>query len=95
MSLIHVERNLTVYVVMMAKACYNPQAALGLWQRMEQSEQNRGAPPQFLSTHPSVHNRIDKIREWLPIAETARDESGCGQTWGYGEPYHDDFVNSC
>lgn len=54
---------------MMAQSCYNPEAAVGIWQRMEESE--RAEPPQFLSTHPSHHNRQQKIREWqeyYPIA---------------------------
>lgn len=66
----------------MSEACYDPREALGLWQRMEQAEQ--GAPPQFLSTHPSTHNRIAKIQEWLPKAEVKHEESGCGVMSGYG-----------
>jgi len=46
----------------MAQSCYNPDAAVGLWARMERAAQ--GEPPQFLSTHPSNHNRQEKIREW-------------------------------
>lgn len=49
-------------LMMMAQSCYNPEAAVGIWQRMEESE--RAEPPQFLSTHPSHHNRQQKIREW-------------------------------
>ncbi|KXL49521.1 hypothetical protein M433DRAFT_115095 [Acidomyces richmondensis BFW] len=63
-------------LLMMAKSCYNPRAALGLWERMEKEEKGR-APPQFLSTHPSSHNRLDKIREWLPKAEQAQRDSEC------------------
>ena len=47
-------------LMMMAESCYNPEAAAGLWSRMEKEEQ--GAPPQFLSTHPSSHNRLGKIQ---------------------------------
>lgn len=67
----------------MSEACYDPEAAVGLWSRMEQAEQ--GAPPQFLSTHPSSHNRMEKIRSWLNEAEMKREESGCGMTAGYGK----------
>jgi predicted Zn-dependent protease len=49
-------------LLMMASSCYNPEAAARLWQRM--SEIQKGEPPQFLSTHPSNHNRQEKIREW-------------------------------
>lgn len=39
-------------LMMMAEACYDPQQALGFWQRMERAQQ--GEPPEWLSTHPSV-----------------------------------------
>ncbi|MGD9763751.1 MAG: M48 family metallopeptidase [Candidatus Binatia bacterium] len=52
-------------LILMAKAGYDPEAAIGLWQRMAQLEQ-RGRPPEFLSTHPSPESRIEDIREWLP-----------------------------
>ncbi|GAB7354473.1 hypothetical protein MBLNU459_g4948t3 [Dothideomycetes sp. NU459] len=72
-------------LMMMSEACYNPEAAIGLWSRMEQSEQ--GAPPQFLSTHPSSHNRMEKIREWLNEAEMKREQSGCGATAEYAQDF--------
>lgn len=75
--------HLLTTAVMMSEACFDPEAAVGLWARMEQSEQ--GAPPQFLSTHPSSHNRMEKIRSWLSEAELKREEGGCGQTASYGE----------
>ena len=67
----------------MAEACYDPKAAAGLWARMEQIEQS--APPQFLSTHPSSHNRQEKILSWLPEAEMKREEGGCAVTGALGE----------
>ena len=62
-------------LLMMAESCYYPSAAIDLWGRMEKEEQ--GAPPQFLSTHPSSHNRQDRIRDWLPEAEVKRESSDC------------------
>lgn len=47
---------------MMASSCYDPDAAVGLWGRMEQEEEVK--VPQFMSTHPSSHNRMEKMREW-------------------------------
>ena len=70
-------------LLMMSECCYDPHAAMELWARME--EQEKGAPPQFLSTHPSSHNRLDKIREWLPKAETKREENGCANLGGLGK----------
>lgn len=54
-------------LIFMAMARYDPNEALGFWQRMAQ--QNKGqAPPEFMSTHPSDETRIAKIREELPEA---------------------------
>ena len=58
----------------MSEACFDPNAAVGLWTRMAQEEQY--APPQFLSTHPSSHNRVDAIREWLPQAQQKSEQVG-------------------
>ena len=66
-----------------SKACYDPQAAIGLWQRMTKAEQY--APPQFLSTHPASANRIVKLQGWLPEAEAVRWKSECGSTIGFGK----------
>lgn len=49
-------------LMMMAEGCYRPEAAMEFWARMENLGQ--GAPPQVLSTHPSNHNREEKIKEW-------------------------------
>ncbi|KAG4033785.1 hypothetical protein MFRU_004g02880 [Monilinia fructicola] len=62
-------------LMIMAKSCYNPQAAVGVWERMQAAEKN--APPEWLSTHPSNNNRITQMREWMSKAEAARDDSGC------------------
>ena len=69
-------------LLMMAESCYDPKAAMGLWSRMEKEE--KGAPPQFLSTHPSSHNRLDKIRDWLPKAEGARESGDCQGLTSFG-----------
>jgi predicted Zn-dependent protease len=55
---------------------------MDLWARMEEEEKN--APPQFMSTHPSNHNRLEQIRQWLPEAEAKRDSSECSTMMGYG-----------
>jgi hypothetical protein len=68
--------------VMMAQACYRPEAAMEFWNRMDKMAQ--GAPPQVLSTHPSSHNRGEKIREWLPKAHEKAEMSDCANTMDYG-----------
>jgi predicted Zn-dependent protease len=47
-----------------ARAGYNPESGVTLWQKM--SEANKGAPPQWLSTHPSGNTRIHEIQANLP-----------------------------
>ncbi len=52
---------------MAADAGYDPRAALGLWDRMAASNKG-GAPPEFLSTHPSEGHRKDQLQELMPRA---------------------------
>src|SRR5688572_2936802 len=47
-----------------AKAGYNPNAAISLWQKM--ASVSGGGPPQFLSTHPSPANRQQRLAELAP-----------------------------
>ncbi|GLI72386.1 metalloendopeptidase [Penicillium ochrochloron] len=68
-------------LMMMAKACFNPEAAVRLWRRMQ--EQEKAAPPQFMSTHPSSYNREEAIRGWLEKAETIYADSGCSTFGSY------------
>ena len=70
-------------LLMAAKACYDPQAAIGLWQRMAKAEQY--APPQFLSTHPASTSRVTQLQHWLPEAEEVQTKSECGNTMGFGK----------
>ena len=55
-------------LILMAKAGYNPDAAIGLWQRMEQSSGGKG-PPEWLSTHPAEATRQQAIRGWIAEAQ--------------------------
>lgn len=57
-------------LIYMAKAGYDPRAALDLWRRMAQASQGSSRPPEFLSTHPSEQTRIRQIESWLPEAES-------------------------
>jgi predicted Zn-dependent protease len=49
---------------LMARAGYDPHAAITLWQKMLAAEKN--APPQFLSTHPASANRIAELERHIP-----------------------------
>ena len=67
--------------VYMAKAGYDPQESIRLWQRMNAASGGK-APPEFMSTHPSDETRQGNLRSWLPEAETyyqrAYDKHGLG-----------------
>ena len=51
---------------LMAMAGYNPEAAVGFWERM--SEASGSGQANFLSTHPSDQKRIADIKKFLPEA---------------------------
>lgn len=55
-------------LILMAKAGYDPRAAVGIWQRMGQQKGAQAAPPEFLSTHPSYGTRVQRIEGALPRA---------------------------
>jgi len=55
-------------LILMAKAGYDPHAAIGIWQRMSQLKGAGAAPPEFLSTHPSHGTRIRRIEATMPRA---------------------------
>jgi len=61
-------------VELMARAGYDPRASISLWQKMGAA--SKGAPPAFLSTHPSGAQRIDELQGQmavvLPLYEAAR-----------------------
>ena len=50
-----------------ARAGYDPRAGVTLWQKMAAA--NKGAPPQWLSTHPAGKTRINDIEKNLPKVE--------------------------
>lgn len=47
-----------------ARAGYDPSAGISLWEKMGQA--NKGAPPQWLSTHPAGKTRIRDIQATIP-----------------------------
>jgi predicted Zn-dependent protease len=54
-------------LVFMALAGYDPNVAVGFWERMAAQKQGQ-APLEFLSTHPSDKTRIEDIKKDLPEA---------------------------
>lgn len=57
-----------------ARAGYNPNAAITLWNKM--SKVSEGAPPEFMSTHPASASRIAALQaaipKVMPLYERAR-----------------------
>ena len=54
----------------MARAGYDPAAAVGFWQRFAVFNQKQGGTtPSFLRTHPTDAKRIQQLLTWLPEAK--------------------------
>lgn len=53
-------------LIFCAMAGYNPEAAIGLWERMSQA--GGDGTPELLSTHPAESTRIAKLKEMMPEA---------------------------
>ena len=52
---------------LMARAGFDPRQSIALWQNMGASRKS-GAPPEFLSTHPSDATRMSKLNARMPSA---------------------------
>ena len=57
-------------LIYMARAGYNPEAAVVFWQRFaEFNAQQGGQTFAFLRTHPTDETRIKQLKKWLPEAQ--------------------------
>lgn len=54
-------------LILMAQAGFQPAASIDLWHNMAAA--SNGAPPEFLSTHPSHQTRIDQLQELQATAQ--------------------------
>jgi predicted Zn-dependent protease len=69
----------------MAKAGYDPEESIHLWERMSQAMGGK-APPEWMSTHPSDERRRAQLQEWLPTAKAAYNQAP--EHYGLGDPVH-------
>ena len=56
-----------VGLMLAAAACFNPQEAIPLWERMSAASGGQ-APPEFASTHPNPGTRIANLQALMPKA---------------------------
>jgi predicted Zn-dependent protease len=56
-------------LMLLAQACFDPNEAPRLWQRMGANSEGR-APAEFSSTHPSPETRIEQFEAWMPEARS-------------------------
>ena len=61
-------------LIYMARAGYDPRAAVEFWELMAEASGGQ-APPEYASTHPSSETRIRQIEEWMAEALEEYEES--------------------
>ena len=57
-------------LIYLARACFNPEEAPKVWERMAKHGGSR--PLEFLSTHPAPETRIQQFKRWMPEALVVR-----------------------
>lgn len=65
-------------IFLMADAGYDPRSFVDFWERARNDPDFSGSDIQFLSTHPSTGNRLERLRKMLPesIARYERTRDG-------------------
>lgn len=59
-------------LIYMARAGYEPEAAVQFWERFaDYGAKAGGSPPKFLSTHPPSAERVQNLKNWIPEAKAA------------------------
>ncbi len=64
-------------LILAARAGFNPEAAVTLWEKMAAQEGGKN-PPAFLSTHPHSKDRIADIKKALPEVEAKYGKGAAG-----------------
>ncbi|HKE48898.1 MAG TPA: M48 family metallopeptidase [Rhodanobacteraceae bacterium] len=73
-----------VGLLLAAAACFNPEEAPKLWERM--GALGKQKPPEFASTHPSDATRIEQLNAWMPEADSVRQHFCSGAPPVAGQP---------
>jgi predicted Zn-dependent protease len=81
-SRLHETESDRIGVELAARAGFNPQAAVTLWEKMAKAS-GGGQPPRWLSTHPSHEDRINDLKEYsakvMPLYTAAKSGAGAGK----------------
>jgi len=72
-------------LVLMAEAGYDPREAVAFWKRMQEATGGAGTP-QWLSTHPSPNNRIQRLEELMPQAMEIYERTRAGAAAARPQP---------
>jgi predicted Zn-dependent protease len=67
-----------------ARAGYNPAAGVTLWEKMGRAA--KGAPPQWMSTHPASETRIQLIKDHLKEVEGLYERARAAKAGGQPAP---------
>lgn len=59
--------------IYMARAGYDPSESIQLWERMGKAQ--GGAPPEWISTHPSDSTRRANLTRWMPEAQAVYQQA--------------------
>ncbi|XP_063931659.1 uncharacterized protein LOC135143679 [Zophobas morio] len=59
-------------MILMARACFDPFAAIRMWEKLQALQKNLQEPMTYISTHPSPDDRANQARSWLKEAYQER-----------------------
>jgi predicted Zn-dependent protease len=62
-------------LIYMARAGFNPRAAIELWEKMDEATLGKDAPAEWQSTHPSSENRLTRLYGWMEEAEAEYEKA--------------------
>lgn len=82
-------------LMIMARACFNPNEAVRVWERMAAFERQvigQGSSFEFLSTHPASEKRIQNMISWSNKANALYEQSECNRYSSYYKPFQDIFM---